>query len=77
MQNVYLPVVDTKRLLAALRASFSEVDVYKVGDSAVLAAYRGRARDPRQLAARARQLDAALLPVPSLASLLETRTTAL
>lgn len=77
MQNVFMPIVDAKRLLAALRTSFAEVDVYKVGDSAVLAAYQGPARDSRQLAARARELDAALRPVHSLASLLDYRTTAL
>lgn len=73
MQNVYLPIVDLKRLLAALRASFAQIDFYKTGDSAVLAAYQGPARDPRQLAARARELDAALRPVHTLAGLLAYR----
>lgn len=77
MQNVYLPIVNTKRLLAALRTSFPEVDVYRVGDSAVLAAYRGPPRDSQQLAARARELDATLRPAHSLANLLNYRTEAL
>ncbi|MBC7943770.1 MAG: fused MFS/spermidine synthase [Burkholderiales bacterium] len=77
MQNVYMPIVDAKRLLAALRASFAEVDFYKVGDSAVLAAYQGPARDSRQLTARARELDATLRPVHSLANLLTNRAKAL
>ena len=77
MQNVYLPIVDTKRLLEAMRASFAQVDFYRVGDSAVLAAYQGPARDPQQLAARALELDAALRPVHSLDSLLSHRATAL
>ncbi len=75
MQNVYLPIVDAKRLLAAVRASFAEVDFYRVNDSAVLAAYQGPARDPRQLAARAHELDAALRPVHLLGSLLTYRST--
>lgn len=74
MQNVYLPIVDTSRLLSALRQSFAQVDFYKVGDSAVLAAYHGAARDLRQLTARARQLDQELRPAHSLAGLLEYRT---
>lgn len=77
MQNVYLPIVDTKRLLEAMRASFAQVDVYRVGDSAVLAAYQGPARDPQRLAARALELDAALRPVHALGSLLSHRATGL
>ena len=77
MQNVFLPIVDAKRLLAALRESFAEVDIYKLGDSAVLAAYRGPARDPAQLAARAQQLDAQLQPAHSLGGLLRHRTAGL
>ena len=77
MQNVFLPIVDAKRLIAALRESFAEVDIYRLGDSAVLAAYRGHARDPAQLAARAQQLDAQLQPAHSLGGLLRHRTAGL
>ncbi len=73
MQNVYLPDVDTRRLLPALRAALPQVDVYRIGDSAVLAAYRGPARTPQQLHARAAALDAALRPVHPLVGLLEFR----
>ncbi|HEX6364465.1 MAG TPA: fused MFS/spermidine synthase [Albitalea sp.] len=73
MQNVYVPIVDTPRLLAAMRASLPQVDVYRNGDSAVLAAYRGPARDPGELAARARALDEALRPAHPLAPLLAHR----
>ena len=74
MQNVYLPGVDTQRLLAAMRAGLPQVDTYRIGDSAVLAAYRGPARAPQHLQARALALDAALRPVHSLAGLLTFRT---
>ncbi len=77
MQNVFLPIVDAKRLLAALRESFAQVDIYRRGDSAVLAAYRGAARDPLLLAARAQQLDGQLQPAHSLAGLLGYRTAAI
>ncbi|WP_088279788.1 spermidine synthase [Ideonella sp. A 288] len=77
MQNVYLPIVDTARLLAAMRSAFPEIDVYRVGNSAVLAAHRGPARDPAQLLARARELDAALAPVHPLADSLAHRVTGL
>ena len=73
MQNVYTPIVDARRLLASMRASFAEVDFYKVGDSAVLAAYQGPAREPSQLMTRARELDASLRPVHSLGELLTYR----
>ena len=73
MQNVYLPGVDTRRLLPALRSALPQVDVYRIGDSAVLAAYRGSARTPQALQARAQALDAALRPVHPLAGLLEFR----
>ena len=74
MQNVYLPSVDTRRLLAAMRDVLPRVDVYRIGDSAVLAAYRGPERTPQQLQARALALDALLRPVHSLAGLLAFRT---
>lgn len=74
MQNVYLPSVDRRRLLAAMRDGLPRVDVYRIGDSAVLAAYRGPERTPQQLQARALALDAALQPVHSLAGLLAFRT---
>ena len=77
MQNAYVPIVDTKRLLAAMRGAFAQVDFYRTGESAVLAAYHGPARSPRQLAARARQLDAELRPVHSLEDLLKQRTATL
>lgn len=74
MQNVYLPGVDTRRLLPALRGALPQVDVYRIGDSAVLAAYRGPARSPEALQARAQALDAALRPVHALAGLLGFRS---
>jgi spermidine synthase len=77
MQNVYRPVVDEPRLLAAMRASFPSVDVYMVRDSAVLAAYRGPPREPAELAARAREIDAATRPAHPLAELLAYRVEAL
>jgi spermidine synthase len=77
MQNVYLPKVDAPRLLAALRESFAQVDIYRVDDSVVLAAYRGAARSADRLAARARALDDALHPAHSLAELLRHRVAAL
>lgn len=73
-QNVYLPIVDTRRLLAALRSSFAQVDVYKAGENAVLVAYHGPAREPRQLAMRARQLDEELRPAHPFTALLGHRT---
>lgn len=77
MQNVYMPVVNTKHLLMALRRSFAQADVYKVGDSAVLAAYQGHARGSQELASRARELDEELRPAHSLAGLLKYRTAVL
>jgi spermidine synthase len=77
MQNVFLPVVDTKRLLVSLRKSFAQVDIYRNRQSAVLAAYRGTARGSRELMARARQVDQELRPAHSLAGLLEYRTSSL
>jgi len=77
MQNVYTPIVDTPRLLAAMRASLPQVDAYRVNDSAVLAAYRGPARDRGALMARAQQLDASLRPAHSLAELLGHRVEAI
>lgn len=77
MQNVYLPIVDTARLLAAMRGTFPQIDIYRVGDSAVLAAHRGPAREPAQLMARARELDAALAPVHPLAESLAHRVAGL
>lgn len=77
MQNVYLPIVDTRRLLAALRAAFTTIDVYKTGDSAVLAAYQGPVRAPAQLRAHALALDAELRPAHALADLLAFRVPAL
>jgi spermidine synthase len=73
MQNVYLPIVDVNALLAALRQCFARVDVYKVGNSAVLAAYQGPPQDPARLMARAQQLDASLSPAHPLAGLLAQR----
>ncbi|CAD5369653.1 Spermidine synthase [Rubrivivax sp. A210] len=70
MQNVYLPGVDTRRLLPALRAALPQVDVYRIGDSAVLAAYRGPAYTRQALQLRAQALDAALRPLHPLAGLL-------
>ena len=77
MQNVYVPMVDTKQLLLALRKSFAQVDTYKAGDSAVLAAYQGEARSLRELTLRARQLDEELRPAHSLAALLKHRSASL
>lgn len=73
MQNVYLPGVDTRRLLPALRSALPQVDVYRIGDSAVLAAYRGPSRTSESLRVRAQALDTALRPMHSLAGLLEFR----
>lgn len=73
MQNVFLPGVDTRRLLPALRSALPQVDVYRIGDSAVLAAYRGPSRTSESLRVRAQALDTALRPVHSLAGLLEFR----
>jgi spermidine synthase len=73
MQNVFMPQVDTAALLASLKESFAQVDFYRVGDSAVLAAYQEASREPSALMARARQIDAALRPLHSLAVLLEYR----
>lgn len=73
MQNVFMPQVDQPRLVAAIGASFDRIDVYRIGQSAVLAAYQGARRDPGELGIRARQLDAALRPVHSLEKLLELR----
>ncbi len=73
MQNVYLPKVELPRLLAAVRASFGQVDGYRVDDSLVLAARNGAPRSPAWLAARARALDAALRPPHPLADLLRLR----
>ena len=78
MQNVYLPKVDVPALLAAVRAVFGRVDLYRLGDSAVLAACREDAAPAEAaLLARAQALDAALaLPHP-LAALLQYRVSAL
>ena len=57
-----------------MRDGLPQVDVYRIGDSAVLAAYRGPERTPQQLQARALALDAVLRPVHSLAGLLAFRT---
>ena len=76
-QNVLLPIVDTGRLLAAMRASFDQIDFYRVGSSAVLVAYQGPARDATALAVRARGLDTALRPVHPLEALLAHRVTTL
>ncbi len=73
MQNVFLPGVDTRRLLPALRSALPQVEVYRTGDSAVLASYRGPSRTSESLQARAQALDTALRPVHSLAGLLEFR----
>jgi spermidine synthase len=77
MQNVFMPQVDTAALLASLRESFAQVDFYRVGDSAVLAAYQGAAREPAALMARAQQIDKALRPLHSLTALLEYRVASL
>ena len=77
MQNAYMPIVNTTRLLAAMRSAFAQVDVYKAGDSAVLAAYQGTARSLRDLESRARELDRELRPAHSLAALLKHRAAAL
>ena len=74
-QNVLLPIVDIRQLLAAMQTSFAQVDFYRVGSSAVLVAYQGPARDSRALAAHARELDAALRPVHPLEALLAHRVT--
>lgn len=73
MQNVYMPIVDTQALLAAMRPAFAQIDVYKVGQSAVLAAYQGPQRDRGALAQRARELDAQLGPAHSFFELLQHR----
>jgi len=77
MQNVYLPQVDRPQLMAAIGASFDRIDVYRIGQSAVLAAYQGAPRDRRELSERARRLDAELRPAHSLEELLELRAAAL
>lgn len=78
MQNVYLPKVDAPGLLAALRTAFAQVDLYRIGDSAVFAAYQDAApRPPERLLARAQALDAALAPAHPLAALLQHRVAAL
>lgn len=77
MQNVYLPIVDTRPLLAAMRRSFAQVDVYKVGQSAVLALYQGLPRDAASLAQRARELDAELRPAHAFTELLRHRVRSL
>ena len=73
MQNVFMPQVDQPRLMTAIGASFDRIDVYKIGQSAVLAAYQGPRKDPQELSARARRLDADLRPAHSLEKLLELR----
>ncbi len=73
IQNVFTPQVDAKSLMAAMGASFDQVDSYRVGKSVVLVGYQGAQRDPGELRAHARRLDSALRPVHSLEELLELR----
>lgn len=61
MQNVYLPIVERGVLLDAMGAAFDHIDVYRTRSSAVLAAYRGEAREVALLSARAQSLEALLL----------------
>ena len=77
MQNVYTPQVDPPALAAAMQAAFGQIDAYRVGQSVVLAAYQGARRDPTELAAQARRLDAELRPGHPLEKLLELRAGAL
>ena len=76
MQNVYLPNVDEDELLAAMRTAFAQIDAYRAGDSAVLAAYQGAARQRDRLMARAQRLDASLRPVHSFVEQLAFRVSA-
>lgn len=71
MQNVFVPQVDLAALTAAMRTAFEQIDVHRVGPSAVLAAYQGPRRERGALLARARELDAALRPAHPLAPLLQ------
>jgi spermidine synthase len=73
MQNVYAPQVDQRALMAAMAAAFGQIDVYKAGQSVVLAAYQGARRDSGELRAHARRLDTALHPVHPLERMLELR----
>jgi spermidine synthase len=73
MQNVYTEQVDRRQLMAAMGAAFNQIDVYRVGQSDVLAAYQGPRKDPEELRRRARRLDGSLRPPHSLEQLLESR----
>lgn len=73
MQNVYTPQVEQRQLRAAIGASFDQIDVYRVGRSDVLAAYRGPRRSAEELRLRARRLDETLRPLHSLERLLAWR----
>lgn len=76
MQNVYTPQVDQRRLREAIGASFDQIDVFRVGRSDVLAAYRGPRRSIEALKLRARTLDESLRPPHSLEKLLALRVPA-
>ncbi|NUZ06570.1 fused MFS/spermidine synthase [Piscinibacter koreensis] len=73
MQNVYTGQVDRGQLIAAMGGSFDHIDVYRIGQSDVFAAYRGKRKDPEALRRRARQLDASLRPPHPLEQSLEFR----
>ncbi len=73
MQNVFKPQVDQLQLRAAIGESFDQIDVYRVGQNDVLAAYRGPRKPAEELRQRARSLDESLRPPHSLEEQLKAR----